>query len=130
MDPIGALVFTYTWPRLDVEVTKQMTHLLKSPWVVHPTTGRICVPIDRRNFDQFNPEKVPTLHQLQTEEFTDETLQSYKFIFEKFVRRVTELQLRADGQSSSSTSSPLVTNATQNPTSTAAALVPTQLLSW
>jgi DNA primase small subunit len=96
VDPIKALVFTYTWPRLDIEVTKQMTHLLKSPWIVHPATGRLCVPIDRRNFDKFNPDTVPTLQQLQMGELTDSILQPFKETFERFVLCVTELQTRTD----------------------------------
>ena len=57
----------YTYPRLDAEVSKKLNHLLKSPFVIHPGTGRICVPIDVRTFEEFEPEKVPTVQQLLAE---------------------------------------------------------------
>ena len=70
------IIFFYMYPRLDIEVTKQVIHLLKSPFCIHPGTGNICVPFDPfRNFSHnkendkygFSPTDVPNLSQLQTE---------------------------------------------------------------
>ncbi|KAL8774970.1 MAG: hypothetical protein Q9209_000449 [Squamulea sp. 1 TL-2023] len=58
------IVLEYTYPRLDVEVSKKQIHLLKSPFVVHPGTGRVCVPIDTRRVDKFDPLGVPTVTEL------------------------------------------------------------------
>lgn len=61
------IVLEYTYPRLDAEVSKKLNHLLKSPFVVHPGTGRVCVPIDTRKVEEFDPLGVPTVTQLLQE---------------------------------------------------------------
>ncbi|CAI7659756.1 hypothetical protein N7533_001020 [Penicillium manginii] len=61
------IVLEYTYPRLDAEVSKKMIHLLKSPFVIHPGTGRICVPIDPRKAEEFDPLSVPTVMELLAE---------------------------------------------------------------
>ncbi|KAI1182020.1 prim-pol domain-containing protein [Nemania serpens] len=61
------VVLEYTYPRLDIEVSKKLNHLLKSPFVVHPGTGRVCVPIDTRHLDDFDPMAVPTVLELRAE---------------------------------------------------------------
>ncbi|KAK4176477.1 putative DNA primase small subunit [Triangularia setosa] len=61
------VVLEYTYPRLDILVTEQKTHLLKSPFVVHPGTGRVCVPIDTNDLEGFDPLDVPTIGGLVNE---------------------------------------------------------------
>jgi DNA primase small subunit len=58
------LVFTHCYPRLDVNVSKHQNHLLKSPFCVHPKTGRVCIPIEVDNADDFDPFDVPTVRTL------------------------------------------------------------------
>lgn len=58
------VVLEYCYPRLDIEVSKKLNHLLKSPFVVHPGTGRVCVPIDTKRLEDFDPLGVPTVQSL------------------------------------------------------------------
>jgi len=61
------LVFLHCYPRLDANVSTHQNHLLKSPFCVHPKTGRVCIPIDPSQADSFDPFKVPTLRSLLSE---------------------------------------------------------------
>jgi len=61
------IVLHYTFPRLDVEVTRCQNHLLKGPFCIHPKTGKLCVPIDPDNQNDFSLNKVPTLFTLEKE---------------------------------------------------------------
>eukprot|EP00916_Digyalum_oweni_P003469 GHVL01006282.1.p1 GENE.GHVL01006282.1~~GHVL01006282.1.p1 ORF type:complete len:386 (-),score=51.69 GHVL01006282.1:149-1306(-) len=94
---IEDMVLLYTYPRLDINVSKSMNHLLKSPFCVHPKSGRICVPImfkheDDPVLDQFNPDTVPTLCQIVREldelgpsRVSETSLGPYLTFFDKFV---------------------------------------------
>lgn len=58
------IMLQYCYPRLDVNVSRGVNHLLKSPFSVHPKTGRVSVPIDVKAVDQFDPFCVPTISQI------------------------------------------------------------------
>ncbi|CAK9801352.1 DNA primase small subunit [Anthophora plagiata] len=51
----------YAYPRLDINVSKGLNHLLKSPFCVHPKTGKVCIPFTANTVDKFHPDKVPTI---------------------------------------------------------------------
>lgn len=42
----GALACRVFWPRIDVPVTTTMKHMLKSPFSVHKSSGRVSIPVD------------------------------------------------------------------------------------
>ncbi|PXF49292.1 DNA primase small subunit [Gracilariopsis chorda] len=62
------MVLRYTYPRLDVNVSREMNHLLKAPFCVHPKTGRVCVPFRAAEAARFRPgEMAPVLDGLLNE---------------------------------------------------------------
>lgn len=58
---IEEIKLQYSYPRLDINVSKGLNHLLKSPFCVHPKTGKICIPFNASAVDKFDPDKVPTI---------------------------------------------------------------------
>ena len=54
-------VLAYVWPRIDINVTKGLNHLIKAPFVAHPKTQRIAVPLQRDELLSFDPATAPTL---------------------------------------------------------------------
>ncbi len=60
-------MLTYLYPRLDVNVSNEINHLLKTPFSVHPKTAKVCVPFRRKDLNTFDPLNVPTLRGLEDE---------------------------------------------------------------
>eukprot|EP00198_Chlamydomonas_reinhardtii_P011616 XP_001700953.1 primase subunit of DNA polymerase alpha [Chlamydomonas reinhardtii] len=62
---VDEIIMAHAYPRLDMEVSKKMNHLLKAPFCVHPKTGKVCVPLDPNTVDDFDPvDGVPTVTSL------------------------------------------------------------------
>jgi hypothetical protein len=55
------IMLQYAYPRLDINVTKGLNHLLKSPFCIHPKTGKVCLPFHPRAAEKFDPCSVPTI---------------------------------------------------------------------
>lgn len=61
---LDELTVELAYPRLDINVSKAMNHLLKAPFCVHPKSGKVCVPVLVEEASEFNPDEVPTLRGL------------------------------------------------------------------
>lgn len=87
------MILQMLYPRLDVEVSRQMNHLLKSPFCVHPGTGNVCVTFDPE-VQEFNPfTDAPTLNEIFTQnEFSAEntSLQPSIEIFRRYVAKLVQ----------------------------------------
>ncbi|XP_058066592.1 DNA primase small subunit [Anopheles bellator] len=103
-------MLAFTYPRLDINVTKGFNHLLKSPFCVHPKTGNICVPFNPHTVSKFDPTDVPTITEILKEvnafdeenavegEETRSRIKDYKktsmfkgtVIFEEFLRKLEQ----------------------------------------
>eukprot|EP01066_Platyproteum_vivax_P009739 Platyproteum_vivax@DN430_c0_g1_i2.p2 len=102
---LDEITLLYTYPRLDINVSKAMNHLLKAPFCVHPKSGRVCVPVmfsdeNDLSLGKFNPLNVPTLEELILEletgkkatqgEVPDCSLTEYLKYFEDFVDNMAQ----------------------------------------
>lgn len=99
---IDEIMIQYCYPRLDIEVTKGMNHLLKSPFCIHPKTGMVCVPINVERLESFKTADVPTLEKLCSEletinminldkkikEYKETSLRPYVELFQNFVEKI------------------------------------------
>ena len=57
------IVFKFLYPRLDVNVSRGTNHLLKSPFSVHPSTRKVCIPFEVSEVDSFDLSLVPTVEE-------------------------------------------------------------------
>ncbi|KAI1726804.1 DNA primase small subunit domain-containing protein [Ditylenchus destructor] len=60
-------VLSYTYPKLDQNVTTGVNHLLKCPFSVHPKNGNIAVPLNAKIIDRFQLDQVPRVDKLLQE---------------------------------------------------------------
>jgi DNA primase small subunit len=98
------IILTFLYPRLDVNVSNEINHLLKTPFSVHPKTAKICVPFRRKDLNTFNPlnviiliifQKVPTLRSLEDEvnklggeiDFKKTSFNKYYEEFDEFITK-------------------------------------------
>jgi len=98
------ILIEYTYPRLDINVSKQMNHLLKAPFCVHPKTGRVCVPI--MNLEQpelFEPGKAPQLADIANGNMSQ--MSKYLEFFSKFVADLVADEM--GGQTKSEITNPM-----------------------
>jgi len=67
------------YPRLDINVSKDVHHLLKSPFSIHPKTGNVCVPFSHADIDNFNPfTDTPKLGQIVKQLNEPRNAEAYK----------------------------------------------------
>ncbi|KND00533.1 DNA primase subunit PRI1 [Spizellomyces punctatus DAOM BR117] len=83
------IIFQYTYPRLDSNVSIGLNHLLKAPFCVHPKTGKVCVPMDPDRCEEFDPMDVPTLESVLNDEGTSKRIGVERFC-KVFLRGVGE----------------------------------------
>lgn len=88
MHVLSEIKLQHCYPRLDVNVSKGVNHLLKSPFSVHPKTGRICIPLDVENIDDFNPFNAPTISEVCAELDSKGRIAASVQLFERFVERL------------------------------------------
>eukprot|EP01017_Pseudomicrothorax_dubius_P018476 TRINITY_DN2042_c0_g2_i2.p1 TRINITY_DN2042_c0_g2~~TRINITY_DN2042_c0_g2_i2.p1 ORF type:complete len:439 (-),score=77.18 TRINITY_DN2042_c0_g2_i2:55-1371(-) len=55
------------YPKIDINVSKSVNHLLKGPFCVHHATQNICVPLRLMDVLTFNPDKAPKVADILAE---------------------------------------------------------------
>ncbi|CAK1552139.1 unnamed protein product [Leptosia nina] len=107
---IEEIKIQYCYPRLDVHVTKGFNHLLKSPFSIHPKTGKVSVVFKPENINSMKLDSVPTIHTLLDDSAKENTqheanmrtaiksFQEVVFLLEKTeaLRRKTETSISLD----------------------------------
>ncbi|CAI5759821.1 unnamed protein product [Candida verbasci] len=109
------IIIYFMYPRLDIEVSRQIIHLLKSPFCIHPGTGNVCVPFnpfknisDNKEDDEygFNPLNSPNIRDIQNElenynkgnnelhDWEKTSLKPYIEYFSHFVNELTKEELK------------------------------------
>ena len=81
------------YPRLDINVSTHINHLLKSPFCIHPKTGLVAVPLSEKDIMNFKIEDIPRLDKL-VEDFKNnrknECFEKYIQYFQNFVNQLNK----------------------------------------
>jgi DNA primase catalytic subunit len=92
---IPTIVYSFVYPRLDANVSKQLNHLLKSPFCVHPSTEWICVPI--RSEDFYPTADCPSVRALtEGDKKANKQWKKCLSYFKKYVKQVARAQQAPD----------------------------------
>jgi DNA primase catalytic subunit len=90
-----SLVLSIVWPKLDVAVTVIPKHLIKLPFCVHPSSGRVCVPLVLSTLTKTDITKLPTLEQL-FDEANHSTESKRNLLLPPFVARLRNVLVRVN----------------------------------
>uniref|UniRef100_A0A0N4ZNX9 DNA primase n=1 Tax=Parastrongyloides trichosuri TaxID=131310 RepID=A0A0N4ZNX9_PARTI len=88
------------YPRLDINVSTVTSHLLKSPFCIHPKTGCVAVPLDLNKLEEYKINEFPRIDQLiqelgenidnpgDSKKYMKTSLNEYVNTFEEFVNNI------------------------------------------
>ena len=79
------------YPRLDINVSTHINHLLKSPFCIHPKTGLVAVPLSREDILHFKINDIPRLDRLVDDynhNRKNECFEKYVKFFKEFANQL------------------------------------------
>ena len=81
------------YPRLDINVSTHINHLLKSPFCIHPKTGLVAVPLSHEDILNFKIDDIPRLDKL-VDDFNNKRknkcFEKYIQYFQQFVNQLNK----------------------------------------
>ena len=87
------------YPRLDINVSTHINHLLKSPFCIHPKTGLVAVPLSEEDILKFKMDNIPRLDQLINDYNNgkkNENFEKYLTFFKNFVDKLKDDKITKD----------------------------------